>query len=223
MAEAAADAKKKLLDMVAQRAGADASEFEIVGGEILRNKSVHAAWSDACARISGDAITGRGTWNQQKLRDDPTTGHSHGAQFVKLSVDTETGVIRVDRVVAIQSCGRVVCRKTAESQIIGGVIQGVSYALFENRVLDRNTGAMVNANLEMYKILGTRDMPHIEPVLWHTIGGKEQTGVRPIGEPPTIPTAGAVACALFNALGKPVRSLPLTPDKVLAAIEGGAA
>lgn len=223
MTEAAADAKKKLLEMVAQRAGADASEFEIVDGEILRNKSAHASWADACARLIGDAITGRGTWNAQKLRADTSTGNAHGAQFVKLSVDTETGVVRVDHVVAVQSCGRVVCRKTAESQVIGGVIQGVSYALFEDRILDRNTGAMVNANLEMYKILGTRDMPHIEPVLWHTTGGKEQTGVRSLGEPPTIPTAGAIACALFNALGKPVRSLPLTSDKVLAAIEGGAA
>lgn len=218
MAEAAAEAKTKLLEMIAQRAGADASEFEVVGGEIQRNKAAFSSWNDACAKMSADSIIGRGTWNQRKLRNDPTTGNSNGVQFVKLSVDTETGVIRVDHVIAIQACGRVVCRKTAESQIIGAVIQGLSYALFEERTLDRVTGAMVNANLEMYKILGPRDMPHIEPVLWT----KGQTGVRPIGEPPTIPTSGATACALLNALGRPVRSLPLTPDKVLAAMAGGA-
>jgi xanthine dehydrogenase YagR molybdenum-binding subunit len=120
----------------------------------------------------------------------------------------------VKRVVAIQSGGRIVCRKTAESQVIGGVIQGISYALFENKILDRQTGSMVNPNLEMYKILGTVDMPHIEPILWE----KGQTGVRSIGEPPVVPTAGAVACAVFNAIGRPVRHLPLTPDKVLAAL-----
>jgi xanthine dehydrogenase YagR molybdenum-binding subunit len=219
MTEAAADAKKKFLEMVAQRAGAEVSEFDIANGEIIRNKSPFSSWKDACAKMSAESVIGRGSWNQAKLRDDPSTGHSHGVQFVKLRVDTETGVISVDHVIAIQSCGRIVCRKTAESQIIGGVIQGVSYALFENRLLDRNTGAMVNPNLEMYKILGTRDMPHIEPVLW----GKNQTGVRSLGEPPTIPTSGAIACAVLNAIGKPVRSLPLTPDKVLAALAGGAA
>ena len=128
-------------------------------------------------------------------------------------------MIRVDRIVAIQACGRVVCRKTAESQIIGGVIQGISYALFEEKILDRNIGAMVNPDLEWYKILGTADMPHIEPVFWT----KGQEGVRSLGEPPTIPTAGAIGCALHNAIGAPVRNLPLTPDKVLAAVEGGAA
>jgi xanthine dehydrogenase YagR molybdenum-binding subunit len=219
MTQAAADAKKKFLELVAKRAGADAAEFDVANGEVLRNKSPFSSWKDACAKLAADSVVGRGTWNQTKLRDDPSKGHSSGAQFVKLSVDTETGVIRVDHVVAVQSCGRVVCRKTAESQIIGGVIQGVSYALFENRLLDRNTGAMVNPNLEMYKILGTRDMPHIEPVLWP----KGQDGVRSLGEPPTIPTSGAIAGALLNAIGKPVRSLPLTPDKVLAALAGGAA
>jgi xanthine dehydrogenase YagR molybdenum-binding subunit len=78
---------------------------------------------------------------------------------------------------------------------------------------------MVNPNLEWYKVLGSADMPHIMPVLW--VDG--QTGVRSLGEPPVIPTAGAVACALFNAIGTPVRHLPLTPDKVLAALEGGQA
>lgn len=218
MAEAAAQARDRFLQMIAQRAGAPVSEFEIRDGEILRNKAPFSSWKDACAKMSGESVVGRGSWNQNKLREDASTGHSHGVQFVKLRVDTETGVIVVDHVVAIQACGRVVCRKTAESQIIGGVIQGISYALFENRILDRNTGAMVNPNLEMYKILGTRDMPHIEPVLWT----KGQTGVRSLGEPPTIPTSGAVACALFNAIGRPVRSLPLTPAKVLAALSAGA-
>jgi xanthine dehydrogenase YagR molybdenum-binding subunit len=84
-------------------------------------------------------------------------------------------------------------------------------------VLDRNVGAMVNPNMEWYKLVGPNDMPHIEPVLW-TRG--EPTAVRSIGEPPHVPTAGAVACAVFNAIGKPVRHLPMTPDKVLAALEG---
>ncbi len=218
MAEAGRDALAKLLTMIAGQASADASEFGVAEGRVLRHNEPYLEWNEACAKIAGDSIIGRGSWNKDKQDADPTKGHSHGAQFVDLDVDAETGVIRLRRIVAIQACGRAVTRKGAESQIIGGVIQGISFALFENKILDRAVGAMVNADLEWYKIAGSADMPHIEPVLWT----KNQTGARPLGEPPTIPTSGAIACAVFNAIGAPVRSLPITPDKVLAALEGGA-
>ena len=213
MMAAAKDARDQLLELLAQQAGGKEEEFAVVKGEIQRNGLPFASWKDACAKLPADGIRG------SARKGDAGKGASQGVQFVKLLVDTETGVISVKHVIAIQSCGRVVCRKTAESQIIGGVIQGLSYALFEDRILDRNTGAMVNPNFEWYKVLGPGDMPHIEPVLW----AKGQTGVKALGEPPTIPTAGATACAVFNAIGKPVRHLPITPDKVLAAMEGGAA
>lgn len=217
MIAASLDAKRNFLKPIAERLGADAGELDIVVGQIRRNKTAIMTWSEACQKMPADTITGHGENDDAARKAYFGEGHSHGTQFVDLQVDTETGVIRVKRVVAIQACGSVVCRKTAESQIIGGVIQGISFALFENKLLDRQTGAMVNPNLEMYKILGTVDMPHIEPVLWE----KGQTGVRSLGEPPVVPTPGAVACALFNAIGAPVRHLPLTPDKVLAAIDAG--
>ncbi len=219
--DAALDARAQLLKSIADRSGVTVEDLTVVNGEVRHSEQKLGSWSDVCAKMPTDTIVGRG--KKGRNQKQPGDGHSHGAQFVDLDVDSETGVIRVNHVIAFQSCGRVVCRKTAESQIIGGVIQGISYALFENRILDRRTGAMVNANLEMYKILGPADMPHIEPILWD----KGQTGVRSLGEPPGVPTAAAVACAVFNAIGAPVRHLPLTPDKVLAAIDaaqkGGAA
>ncbi|MEZ6233277.1 MAG: molybdopterin cofactor-binding domain-containing protein [Phycisphaerales bacterium] len=218
IAAAARDAKRRFLEWVAQREGADASEFDIRGGEVLRHNEPYADMTTLTARLP-DSITGRGESNRQTLQREQGSGHSDGVQFAEVSVDTQTGVVRVKRIVAIQSCGLVVARKLAESQIIGGVIQGVSYALFEHKVLDRNTGTMVNPNLEWYKVAGTDDMPHIEPVLW----SDGQDSVRPLGEPPTIPTSGAIACAVLNAIGWPVRSLPLTPDRVLAALDARAA
>lgn len=217
MREAAADARNKLLDLVAEEVGRSAEEFAIRDGDILRNGSRVMGFEDACKLIRGERITGRGTWNRQKRGSDPSEGHSEGVQFVDLRVDSETGVVKVDRIVAIQACGQVVCRKTAESQVMGAVIQGISYALFEDKILDRHTGAMVNANLEEYKVIGSRDVGRIEPVFYT----KNQTGTRSLGEPPTIPTSGAIACAIYNAIGVPIRSLPMTPDKVLAAMEGG--
>lgn len=218
MMGAAEDAKRKLLQLVADREGIDASELDIALGEVLRHGEPISTFQQACARMGRDQLVGRGEHGRDTGQEYVKEGHSHGAQFVDLRVDTETGVIHVDRVIAIQACGRIIARKTTESQIIGGVIQGLSYALFEDKILDRHTGAMVNPNLEMYKILGPADMPHIEPILWT----KGQSGVRSLGEPPIIPTAGAVACAVLNAVGRPVRSLPLTPDRVLEAVERSA-
>ncbi len=212
MTSAAEAAKKKLLELTAKLTDAKVEELKIADGQVLRNHEPVMTWAQACSRIGPDAITGRGEWKGR----DKTTGHSEGVQFVDLRVDTETGIVMIDRIIAIQACGKIVCRKTAESQVIGGVIQGLSYALFEDRLLDRNTGAMVNANMEWYKIAGPVEMPLIEPILWADAGAAP--GVRPLGEPPTIPTSGAIACAVFNAIGKPVRHLPLTPDKILAAV-----
>jgi xanthine dehydrogenase YagR molybdenum-binding subunit len=215
MTAAARDARRQLLDAVGQRRGIKSEDLDVVEGEILQNGHSVMTWREACQQLP-DRLTGNGQWNRRKQQADPSKGNSDGVQFVDLEVDTETGIIYVRRIVPIQSCGKVVCRKTAESQIIGGVIQGLSYALFEEKILDPNVGAMVNPDLEMYKIAGSHDMPLIEPVLW-TQG---QSGVRSLGEPPTIPTSGAIACAVYNAIGAPVRQLPLTSPRVLAAMEG---
>jgi xanthine dehydrogenase YagR molybdenum-binding subunit len=215
--QAAENAKRDVLELVGRRAGVEPNELEIEDGEVLHDRSSVMSWTQACSLIPDGTLTARGERNAESDARFRGEGHSHGAQFAEVVVDVETGVIRVERIVAIQACGRVMARKTAESQIIGGVVQGLSFALFEDKRLDRNTGAMVNPNLEWYKVAGTADMPHIIPVLW-TEG---QTGVRSLGEPPTIPTAGAIACAVYNAIGTPVRHLPLRPDRVLAALEGG--
>ena len=214
MRMAAEDAREKLLAVVAANKKIDLATLRIDNGEILADAKPLMSFKDACALLPADAITGR---NAGRKRGEER-GHSNGAQFVKCTVDTETGVIRVQHVIAIQSCGKVLCRKTSESQIIGGVIQGLSFGLFEDRLLDRVTGAMVNPNLEWYRVLGSSDMPHIEPILW----SKGQTKVCALGEPPVIPTAGALAAAVFNAIGVPVRSTPLSPGKVLAAIASAA-
>ena len=140
-------------------------------------------------------------------------------QFAEVEVDTETGYVRVVRVVALQNAGRAVNRLLTESQIIGGVIQGISFALYEEKLLDPKTGAMVNPNLEMYKIMGPVDCPEIVPIIWSE---GEDLGARSVGEPVVIPTAGAVANAVSNAIGVRVRSLPITPAKVLAALASAA-
>jgi len=164
------------------------------------------------------------TRRRGNLRNGGYANRVGGVQLAEVEVDTETGAVRVIKVVAIQDAGTVVNRLTFESQIIGGVIQGLSFALFENRVMDRKTGLMLNANIESYKIANAADMPEIVPVVFDVSNGFNTAGVAGLGEPTIIPTAGAIANAIANATGVRVRALPMTPDRVLAALatKGGA-
>jgi xanthine dehydrogenase YagR molybdenum-binding subunit len=143
-----------------------------------------------------------------------------GVQFAEVAVDTETGVVKVERVIAVHDCGRPINPLAVESQIYGGVLQGISYALYENRILDRNTGLMVNPNLEQYKILGARETPKVEAVIIEEYIGRNSTDAGGIGEPATIPTAAAIANAFYNATGVRMREIPMTPARVLAALKG---
>ena len=148
-----------------------------------------------------------------------------GVQFAEVAVDTETGVIRVERVVAVQDCGRPMNPKLIESQVQGGVLMGISYALLEQRIIDQHTGHMVNANLEQYKLAGPRETPPIEVVLLENYQGQSATDAYGIAEPSNIATAPAIANAVFNAIGVRLRELPMTPAAVLtrsANCRGGA-
>jgi xanthine dehydrogenase YagR molybdenum-binding subunit len=144
-----------------------------------------------------------------------------GVQVAEVEVDTETGQVRVLRVTAIQDCGRPINRLTSESQVNGGIIQGVSYALFEHRVLDDVTGQMCNPTFDSYKILTANDCPEIDVELFEFANAGNNTSTAGIGEPTTVPTSAAIANAVHHALGVRVRELPLGPERILAALRGG--
>ena len=167
------------------------------------------AWKDACKQLGMEPIAVEGQWE----RGLSASGTS-GVQFAEVEVDVETGVTKVSRITCVQDCGLIVDELTAESQCIGGIIGGVNYALFEDRILDRVTGHMVNPNMEWYHLAGTADIPKIDIKLMN----QPERGVIGIGEPPTISTAAAVANAVANAIGARIRSIPITPDKVIAAL-----
>lgn len=176
-----------------------------------------------CQRMPGEATTATATrpgtygHHPMKFMGGPLYQIA-GVQFAEVAVDSWTGEVTVERVLAVHDCGRVMNPLTLRSQINGGVILGTSYALMEQRVMDRSSGLMLNPNLETYKIAGARDIPQIEVALTEVYTGANNTGAIGIGEPATIPTAAAIACAVFNATGAPVRSLPLTPDRVLQSL-----
>jgi xanthine dehydrogenase YagR molybdenum-binding subunit len=167
------------------------------------------SWADACKRIGPQPITTEADW--QPGMSSVTTS---GVQFAEATVDVKTGIVRVTRVLAIQDCGLVLNQLTAESQCYGGIVGSLNFALFEDRILDRRTGQMVNPNMEWYLLAGMSDIPPIEIRLKN----QPERGVIGIGEPPTVPTAAAVALAVRNAIGATVRKLPLTPATILESL-----
>jgi xanthine dehydrogenase YagR molybdenum-binding subunit len=170
-------------------------------------------WTDACKLIGTEPISVDGEW----VPGMSSTGTS-GVQFTEVTVDIETGIVKVKRVLSVQDCGLIVDRLLAESQVHGGIIAAINFALFEDRILDRNTGQMVNPNMEWYLLAGMSDIPQIDVQLMDTPEQRER-GVIGIGEPPTVSTAAAIANAVRNATGVTIRSLPLHPHRILAAIE----
>ncbi|MBK5297044.1 MAG: xanthine dehydrogenase family protein molybdopterin-binding subunit [Vicinamibacteria bacterium] len=196
---------------VAPGLGVDAATLVASNGRIhvKGDPSKGLAWRDACKQLGMEPLAVDGQWE----RGLSASGTS-GVQFAEVEVDIETGVSKVTRVTCVQDCGLIVDQLTAESQCIGGIIGGVNYALFEDRILDRVTGHMVNPNMEWYRIAGPSDIPTIDITLMN----QPERGVIGIGEPPTISTAAAVANAVANAIGARIRSIPITPEKVITAL-----
>jgi xanthine dehydrogenase YagR molybdenum-binding subunit len=146
--------------------------------------------------------------------------NTFGAHFAEVEVDTETGKIKVLKVVGVHEIGRLMNKLTAESQIIGGITQGVSTALFEERIVDNTTGNVVNPNLRDYKIATSQDIPEIIPLIVDMVDPRINIlGAKGLGEPPRIPPAGAIANAVYNAIGVHIREIPMTPDKILQALK----
>jgi len=140
-----------------------------------------------------------------------------GCQFAEVEVDTELGIVRVLRVVAVHDAGRIVDPLTARSQVNGGVQMGIGYALFEARRIDPALGIMVNPTMDDYKMVGPLDVPEIKVIFVEVANGVTNTGVLGLGEASHVASAAAIACAVHDAIGVPIRDLPITPDKVLAA------
>ena len=195
--------------------GVDASTLVASGGRIhvKDTPSKGMAWKDACKLIGTEPISVDGKW-EEGLSSVGTSG----VQFAEADVDIETGIVRLKRVLTVQDCGLIVDQLTAESQVYGGITGAINFALYEDRILDRRTGQMVNPNMEWYLIAGMSDIPKIDMIL---VDNPEQRsrGVIGIGEPPTVSTAAAIANAVRNATGATLRSLPLTPARVMAALE----
>jgi xanthine dehydrogenase YagR molybdenum-binding subunit len=211
---AALAAREEFLQKVAgPLASKKAEELTLEPGKIVDKASKKSwSWKEACARLGRDSAKG------EAKSPPPPPGLSNqgvgGVQIAEVKVDTETGVVRVVKVVAVQDCGTIINKQGCESQVAGGVIMGLNPALFEERIMDRVTGRQVNPDMEFYKLGGLKDMPEIVVHMYDM----PERGVIGIGEPPTISTTAAIGNAIFNATGVRVPFAPFTPDRVLEAL-----
>jgi xanthine dehydrogenase YagR molybdenum-binding subunit len=165
------------------------------------------------ARVARERGSGSG---ERGDNPDDKSIRTCGAQCVEVEVDMATGEVRVLRVAAAHDCGRVINPMLVESQVIGGITQALGYALTEERIVDGELGLVLNPNLEEYKVPTVADLPEILNATesmpdWEA----NEIGAKGIGEPPLIPTAAAVANAIFDAVGVRIRELPCRRDKLL--------
>src|SRR6266446_4934692 len=216
---AAVDARDALFEKVAPALNAQPADLESVNGTV-RVKSDHSrslSWKQACTKLGAMPLTVRGKNPDKSKPPDLTNSGVGGVGMAEVEVDTETGVVKVKKMVAVQDCGLIIDLKMAESSCYGAMVMGISYALFEEKVMDQTTGRMLNPNMEFYRLAGLNDIPDL---VVHMMTGKgyDERGVIGLGEPPVISPGAAISNAVANATGVRVPFLPLTPDRVLAAL-----
>jgi CO/xanthine dehydrogenase Mo-binding subunit len=223
---AAADVRDQLLDAAAAELEADREDLELADGGVRVKGSPDRAVSVADLAGAG-TIHGKGSG---EVPEAPTgdTGGCVGrlgnetflapqliTQAAHVKVDRATGVVRVLKVAAVHDSGRIVNRNGADGQVLGGVVMGVGLALSEGTMLDEQ-GRQRNPHLLDYKLITSSDAPEIE-VDWVEYDSVGPRGTKGVGEPPQVPTAGAIANAIAKVIGARVRQLPMTPERVWEA------
>lgn len=221
---AVVDARDALFAKVAPALNAQPDDLEARDGSIRlkTDPSRSISWKEACSKIGATPITCHGHNDQVAAKNKPDLTNSGvgGVQMAEVAVDIETGVVKVTKMVAVQDCGLIIDVKMAESSVMGALTMGISYSLFEEKVMDPTTGRMLNADMEFYRLAGLNDIPELK-VHMMTGKGYDERGVIGLGEPPAVSPGAAISNAVANALGVRVGILPLTPDKVLAALNQG--
>ncbi|MFN2457606.1 MAG: xanthine dehydrogenase family protein molybdopterin-binding subunit, partial [Chitinophagaceae bacterium] len=217
--------KKKIIELAKENAvfhtteihSAKPEDFVFEGGNILlaANRSKKLSFADV---LKGAGLTQLEVTEESKGSEElkKYASYSYSVHFAKVLVNPVTGVVRVARVVSVGDAGKIISPKTAEGQMIGGVVGGIGMALMEEGIVDHRYGRWVNNNFADYHVPVQADVPHIEalfvnkpdPIL-------NPIGAKGMGEIALIGFAAAVANAVYHATGKRIRELPITPDKLI--------
>ena len=230
---AAQEVRDQLLDAAAGQLEADREDLELAAG-VARVKGSPER-SVAIADLVGEIGTVHGKGSGEvpeapagdtggcvgRLGNETFLAPQLITQAAHVKVDRETGVVRVLRVAAAHDSGRILNRLGADGQVLGGVMMGIGLALSEGTMLD-DQGRQRNPHLLDYKLMTCSDAPAID-IDWIQYDSVGPRGSKGVGEPPQVPTAGAIANAISKVLGRQVRMLPMTPERVWEAARGAEA
>ena len=214
---AAADAKRQILEIAAQRYHLEERVLNLRGGKVISaDGNLSMPLEEVVGLLEDAQILGKGA------RGPNPTGMqvlTFGVQIAEVAVDIETGEIWVDRIAAVHDVGRVINPLGASSQIEGGIIQGIGHTLSEERLHDPKTGRILTTGLDAYKLPTFADVPEIiTDLVDEPDGHLTNLGSKGLGEPPIVPTAAAIANAIRDATGADVRQLPISRKEMLRAL-----
>lgn len=226
---AARKLKEQILDLAAATLNEDPSALDIKGGVISsrrdKEKSIalgkilrSAHYASGGKMLVADYFYDPPNENfDREFKGNLSVAYAYGAHGVEVEVDKETGQVKIIKYVAAHDVGRAINPMLLEGQIYGGGVMGLGYALSENMVYQN--GKIMNPNFLDYKLLTAKDIPPIEAVIIETDEKNGPFGAKGIGEPGLVPTAPAIANAIYDAVGVRIKDLPITPEKVLKALK----
>jgi 4-hydroxybenzoyl-CoA reductase alpha subunit len=226
---AAMDARQQILEAAAESLGEDVENLGMKEGKVFR-KDEPEEWipfekmvRGKHFRPDGDVILARGWYEPPTERQDKefrgniSAAYGFATQAVEVEVDTETGEVKVLKIAAAHDVGRAINPMAVEGQIHGGISMGLGYGLYEELVVEE--GRVLNPNFADYSLPTVLDMPEIDPIIVETDDPAGPFGAKGMAEPACIPTAPAIANAVYDAVGVRIRDLPITPEKVLRALK----
>ena len=230
-------AKTTMALIAAEAAGVEMEKIQVISGDTDRCPySVGESGSRTTSHTGWAIVEAAKDLKAQLANNGPPQGDSElvaeaspaprlegvarrafAAHFVEVEVDAELGDVRPLKYVAMHDSGRIINPLTAASQVKGGVIQGIGMALHEQLIYDQNTGIPVNPGYYGARVMTHVDAPEVEVHFIETEDAHGPFGAKAVGEPPIVPVVGAMANAVFNAIGKRIKELPMTRDKIIGA------
>jgi xanthine dehydrogenase molybdenum-binding subunit len=226
---AALKIKQQLLETAGQALEEDPSGLEISQGVIFarhnkeKNISLGKVLRNAHYVAGGRMLMAEHFYDppnenfDREFKGNLSVTYAYGAHGVEVEVDRQTGRVRIVNYVAAHDVGKAINPMLLEGQISGGGVMGLGYALSEKMVY--KNGRLMNANYLDYKLLTAKDIPPMQAVIVETDEKDGPFGAKGIGEPGLVPTAPAIANAIYDAVGVRIKDLPITPEKVLAALK----
>jgi xanthine dehydrogenase molybdenum-binding subunit len=227
---AAREAKQKILAAASQVTMFDATHLDIAEGCIINSQNDEILMPlDKLLRqlhfkekaelvITSFYYEPPSVHQDKGFKGDVSAAYAWATQVVEIEVDTETGIVKLDKVTAAHDVGRVLNRLGIEGQIEGGIVMGQGYAMTEDLLIKE--GRCLNPNFRDYKLVTAPEIPEMDITFIETNDGEGPRGAKGVGEAPAICMAAAIANAIDNATGVRLYEAPFTPEKVYRALHG---